>query len=119
MERSARRVHAERDRRRLPRRGPVARWSRRIAGLLATAAFIGVGVVSAQMILPDKQGISAAPAATPAPKAKKKVKKVVKAKPKHHGLTKAQREARTAAVAEVRRQGYTTLKLSDYDAKAS
>jgi LppP/LprE lipoprotein len=113
-------VHAERDRRRLPRRGPVARWSRRIAGLLATAAFIGVGVVSAQMILPDKKGISAAPAATqtPAP-AKKKAKKAAKAKPKHHGLTKAQRAARTAAVAEVRHQGYTTLKLSDYDVKAS
>lgn len=113
-------MHAERDRRRLPRRGPVARWSRRIAGLLATAAFIGVGVVSAQMILPDKKGISAAPAATQkhAP-AKKKAKKAAKAKAKHQGLTKVQRAARTAAVAEVRHQGYTTLKVSDYDPRAS
>src|SRR3954454_7472476 len=121
MERSARSVHAERDRRRLPRRGPIARWSRRIAGLLATAAVIGVGVVSAQMILPDKKGISAAPAATQksAPAKKKAKNKATKAKAKHHGLTKAQRAARTAAVAEVRHQGYTTLKLSDYDAGAS
>jgi hypothetical protein len=113
-------VQAERDRRRLPRRGPVARWSRRVIGVLATAAFIGVGVVSAQMIIPDKTAISAAPAATqtPAPK-NKKAKKSCKAKPKHHGLTKAQRTARTAALAEVRHQGYTARKLSDYDVHAS
>jgi hypothetical protein len=120
MERSARRVQAERDRRRLPRRGPIARWSRRIVGLLATAAFIGVGVVSAQMIIPDKKALPAAPAAThkPAPK-KAKAHKAAKRKPTHHGLTKAQRTARTAAVAEVRHQGYTARKLSDYDVHAS
>jgi LppP/LprE lipoprotein len=114
-------VQAERDRRRLPKRGPVARWSRRIAGLLATAAFIGVGVVSAQMIMPDKKAVSAAPAATQTPAAKKKkaAKKTAKAKPKHRGLTKVQRAARTAAVAEVRHQGYTARRLSDYDVKAS
>src|SRR4051812_39585261 len=122
MERSARRVQAERDRRRLPKRGPVARWSRRIIGLLATAVFLGVGFASAQMILPSKgdKAIAVAPAATP-PKVKAKAKKkavkpAVKAKPK---LTRAQRLARKNAVAEVRRQGYTTLKLSDYDVKAT
>ena len=35
------------------------------------------------------------------------------------GPTKAQRAQRTAAVAELRRQGFTTLKLADYDYKAT
>jgi hypothetical protein len=121
MERSARRVHAERDRRRLPQRGPVALWSRRVLGLLATAAFIGVGVVSAQMIIPDsgKKVIAEAPAATqtPTPKAKKSAKK--KAVKKKAGLTKAQRAAREAAIKDMRGQGFTTTKLSDYDPKAT
>ena len=38
MERSARRVKAERDRNRLPKKDPVSRWSRRVAGVLATGA---------------------------------------------------------------------------------
>jgi hypothetical protein len=122
MESSARRVRAERNRRRLPQRGPASRWTRRVAGLLATAVFLGVGVVSVQMVLPDGDTgnavISPAPAATPVKqKAKTKAVKAKAKKPK--GLTKAQRQARTAAVAEVRRQGFTTIKLSDYDPKAT
>src|SRR3954471_17049288 len=122
MERSARRVHAERDRRRLPDRGPVSRWSRRIFGLLATAAFIGVGVVSAQMILPNSGEKSnaalSAPTATATPKAKKSTKKKAAAK-KKSGLTVAQRKARAAAIKDMRVQGFTTTKLSDYDPKAT
>ena len=112
-------MRAERQRQRLPRRGPAARWSRRIAGLVGTAALIGVGVVSAQMILPDKgeRVISAAPAATQTPTPNKKGKHAVRKKTP--GLTKAQRAARADAVAEVRRQGYTTLKPSQYDPKAT
>ena len=37
-------VRRERDRNRLPARSPWARWTRRIAGLLATVAFLGVAV---------------------------------------------------------------------------
>jgi hypothetical protein len=121
MDSSARRVKAERDRRRLPSRGPVARWVRRITGLLATAAFLGVGFVSAQMILPDggeESVIEEAPAATqeptPEPKAKE-AKKPKRPKP----LTRAQRRAREDAVAEVRAQGFTTLKPTDYDPRAT
>jgi len=119
MDANARRVKAERDRRRLPHRRGPALWARRIAGLLGTAALLGVGVASAQMILPsggEEPVIAATPSPTPA---KAKPKKAVKAaKPKPKGLTKAQKAARADAVAEVRRQGFTTLKPSDYDPKA-
>jgi hypothetical protein len=73
------------------------------------------------MILPndDDQGAAAAttPIATPAKAAKAKAHKAKAKKPK--GPTKAQRAQRTAAVSELRRQGFTALKLSDYDYKAT
>jgi hypothetical protein len=119
MDPEARRVKAERDRRRLPHRNGPARWARRIAGLLGTAALLGVGVASAQMILPDggeEPVIAAEPTATATPKPKPE-KKATKSKRK--GLTKAQKAAREAAIAEVRRQGFTTLKDSDYDPRAT
>ena len=123
MEASARKVQAERNRNRLPHRGRASRWARRIAGLLATAAFLGAGVAMALMILPDtgndESAIAAAPTTTPV-KEKAKKKKVVKKKAtKPKGPTKAQLAMRTAAVAELRNQGFTTLKLSDYDPKAT
>jgi hypothetical protein len=123
MEASARKVQAERNRRRLPPKRSEYRWARRIAGLLATAAFLGAGVAIALMILPDGGGeesaVAAAPTATPVKEktAKKKTAKKKQSKPK--GPTKAQLAARTAAVAEVRRQGFTTLKLRDYDPTAT
>jgi hypothetical protein len=117
MESTARRVKAERDRQRLPYRSGMERWTYRIVFVLATAAFLGVGVASALMILPDDKSdtgtaLVITPTATPAHKT---------AKPKHakpKGPTKAQRAQRTAAVAELRRQGFTTLHVSDYDYKA-
>jgi LppP/LprE lipoprotein len=120
MDPEARRVKAERDRRRLPRRNGPARWARRIAGLLGTAALLGVGVVSAQMIRPDDGGeaviaATPSPTATPKPKASKKTD----TKPKRKALTKKQKAAREAAIAEVRSQGFTTLKDSDYDPRAT
>ena len=120
MEASARRIKAERDRNRLPKRGPWSRWTRRIVGLIATGAFVGVGVVSAQMILPDPDGNASAvvptATATATPKASKKSEKKKPKKPK--GLTKAQKQAREDAIDEVRAQGFTTLKASDYNPKA-
>jgi hypothetical protein len=120
MESSARRVKAERDRNRLPKRRAAARWTRRIAGIVATGALIGVGYVSYDMIRPD--GGDAVVAATPTPTATPKAKKPSrKHKPatKHKGLTKAQKAARADAVATLREQGFTTLKESDYDPKAT
>ncbi len=113
---TARRVRADRNRRRLPQRGAVSRWTRRITGLLATAVFLGVGVASYKMIVPDHKAAAGAalapePTATPATHHKRH-------KATHHALTKAQKAQRTAAVAEVRRQGYTALKASDYDPRA-
>jgi hypothetical protein len=123
MDSSSRKVQAERNRNRLPPKRKSYRWMRRIVGLIATIAFIGVGVAIAQMVLPDKQGTDAA-AATPSPtpvkeKATKQkaAKKKKAAKPK--GPTKAQREALAAAVTTLREKGYTTLKQSDYDVKAT
>ena len=120
MESTARRVKHERDRQRLPYRSGMERWTLRIVFVLATAAFLAVGVASALMILPDKSNEGAAvvitPTATPAHKTAK-AHKQKSAKPKRP--TKAQLAQRTAAVAELRRQGFTTLKLSDYDYKAN
>jgi hypothetical protein len=123
MDASARRVKAARNRQRLPPRSPASRWSRRLAGLLATAAFLGIGVASALMIVPDSNGgasATAAALATPAKTHKPAATAKPKPKPKKpKGPTKAQRAQRAAAVAEVRRQGFTTLKLGDYDYKAN
>ncbi len=120
MDATARRVKAERNRQRLPQRSATSRWTRRLIGLLATAAFLGIGVASALMILPDSgsgAATTAGPTVTPAPTAKPKAHKARPKKPK--GPTKAQLAARTAAVAEVRRQGFTTLRLADYHYKAT
>jgi hypothetical protein len=115
-------VQAERNSRRLPPRRKSYRWTRRIAGVLATIAFIGVGVAIAQMVMPDRDDTEAnaaalAPAPTATPAKKHKAAKKKKAKPK--GPTKAQRQALKNAVATVRAKGYTTLKPSDYDPKAT
>ena len=120
MESTARRVKHERDRQRLPYRSGLERWTLRFVFVLATAAFLGVGIASALMILPDSKDKGTAVAITPVPTTAHKTAKHEKAKSsKPKGPTKAQRAQRTAAVAEVRRQGFTVLKLSDYNYKAN
>jgi hypothetical protein len=113
------RARRERNRRRLPRRSAASRWTRRIAGLLATAAFLGVGAVSAQMIIPDANEEVVAATPTPTPTATPKGKQTTKPKAKKpKPLTKAQKAARQDAVAVVRAQGDTTIKATDYDPRA-
>jgi LppP/LprE lipoprotein len=104
------RTRRERDRRRLPERSPWARWTRRIAGLLATAAFLGVAVAIYQMVRPDGGAavVASEPTATPAAKSKGKGAK----------LNAAQKRARSRAVKEVRERGDTTLRPEDYDPRA-
>jgi LppP/LprE lipoprotein len=123
MDSSARRVQAERNRKRLPPRRKANRWARRIAGLIATIAFIGVGVAIAQMVIPERDGGEAnaavAPTATATPAKKHKSAKKKKRASKPKGPTKAQRLALKNAVAVVRQKGYTTIKQSDYDPKAT
>src|SRR3954452_22374650 len=122
-ERRARKVQTERNSRRLPPRRKSHRWARRSAGVLATIAFIGVGVAIAQMVIPDRSGpepnaAAIAPTATAAPARKHKQRHRHKlSKPK--GPTRAQRQALEDAVAGVRLKGFTTLKRSDYDATAT
>jgi hypothetical protein len=118
--RSARKIRRERNRRRLPPRSAGFRWMRRIAGLLATAAFLGAGVAAALMVIPDSDSSAKATVvATPTPTPKAKPKPTPTPKPKPKSLTKAQKAARAAAVDEVLRQGYTTLKPGDYDPRAT
>jgi hypothetical protein len=99
-------------------RAPVrTRWPRRIAGVLATAALLGVAIAMAAMILPDSKpdasgGLSqsTSAAATPTASAKKQAAK-------HNGpvLTAAQKKVRTAAVASLRAQGYEPVSLKSFD----
>jgi hypothetical protein len=125
MDPEARKVQAQRNRRRLPPQRRAARWMRRIAGLIATAALLGSGVAIATMVMPDdgEDVVAAAPAATagaedkPAKKKTATAKKSKRAKPK--GPSKAQLAMRKDAMAIVRANGYTTLRQSDYDFKAT
>lgn len=110
----------ERDRRRLPERSPWARWSRRIFGLLATVAFVGVAFAIFDMVRPESAEVTASEAtvtATATPKKGKKAsskKKSTKPKP----LTAKEKRARAEAVAVLREQGDTTLRDEDYDPRA-
>jgi LppP/LprE lipoprotein len=94
-------------------RGP-ARWARRIAGLVATGALLAVAVAILTMLLPGSDSAppetaASAPAATPTPaKADKQASQPA-------GLTPAQKHARSAAVSELRTQGYLPVRLRDYD----
>ena len=81
------------------------RWPSRMLGLLATAAFLGSGVLIASWVMPQKDE-PAAPARQSA--AGKKPKKV---KPK---LTKAQLKLRKAAVAKLADDGYEPVALASW-----
>ena len=111
------RTRRERDRRRLPERSPWARWTRRIAGLLATAAFLGVAVAIFQMVRPDGGAAVVASEATATPEAEA-ADKSSKGSSKSKALTASQKRARKRAVDEVRAQGDTTLREADYDPRA-
>ena len=93
-------------------RSPVARWARRILGVAGTAAVLAVGVVIATLVLPsdDDEVVSPAPAATPAPV------KAEQPKQEEPRLNARQRNERRRAVDQVRREGYTPVKLADYRA---
>jgi hypothetical protein len=83
------------------------RWPSRILGVLATAAFLGTGVVIALMVMPEpkeKAAVSATP--TPAPPAKTKAAK----KP----LSDRQLAARRAGVRTLVEQGYEPVRLADW-----
>ena len=88
---------------RVRRRSAVATWAGRVLGLLGTAAVLAVGVVVATMVVSgsDNEVVGAAPAATPE-------------QPGTSRLTSRQRAERRRAVDEVRRRGYTPVRLADY-----
>jgi hypothetical protein len=100
--------------------GGVGRWIARVLAILATGALLAVGVAVATMIRAetdssaDDQALIAQPTPTPAPKPKPAKHKAKRAK-----LTKAQRAARNAAAAELRRQGYRPVRLADWHARQS
>jgi LppP/LprE lipoprotein len=88
---------------RLPRR---RRWPKRVLAFFATVAFLGSGVLIAYMVMPEKD--TPAPPANPGAAAKGAAPK---AKP---GLTKAQKQARHAAVAKLSAEGYEPVRLADW-----
>src|SRR4051794_34900760 len=92
---------------RYPRR---RRWPKRMLGLLATAAFLGSGVLIASWVMPQKD-TPLAPAPQPGAAAKKKAK----AKP---ALTKAQLKQRKAAVAKLTTDGYEAVSLRTWRPKS-
>jgi hypothetical protein len=89
-----------------PARPRRRRWPSRILGLLATAALLGSGAAIAAMVMPERDVavVPEAPAATPAPIAKKEP----------GGLTAAQKQARHAAAVTMREQGYEPVRLADW-----
>jgi len=92
----------------------VRRWAARIVALLATAALLGVGVAIAAMVRPDSesnandQAARRTPTPTPAPH---------KTKKRAPHLTRSQRAARSAAVAQLRRRGYRPVRVADWHAR--
>jgi hypothetical protein len=75
-------------------------------GLLATAAFLGSGVLIASWVIPKDESVAPVPRAGAAAK-----KKPAKAKP---SLTKAQLKQRKAAVAKLTAGGYEPVTLRDW-----
>jgi hypothetical protein len=99
---------------RVIRRSPAATWTGRVLGVIGTAAVLATGVVAATMVLSaDDEEVAAAPAARPAPKPRTDAdeKKPRRSAPE---ITPRQRQERTQAVDEVRRQGYEVVDLDDY-----
>jgi len=74
--------------------------------VLATVAFLGSGVLIAYMVMPEKD--TPVPPANPGAAANGTA-----AKPKP-GLTKAQKQARHAAVAKLSAEGYEPVRLADW-----
>jgi hypothetical protein len=113
MDASARRVQAERARRRLPPRLRSRRITARITGLVGTAGVAAAALAIALMVMPSHNSTgeaALAPTPTPTPHHKAKPHKPA-------GPSKAQLKQRNAAVAVLHDQGYTPVKLSDYDFK--
>ena len=105
------------------RGGKAFRWARRITGLIATAAFLGAGVAIAHddPARGDGQEVAASPAlATPTADAEAPRRR----RPRRRRASRRARPRRSSRRARTRSRscapkGYTTLKQSDYDPKAT
>ena len=83
------------------------RWPARVLGVLATAAFLGIGVAIALMVIPEPAeeetpARNTPPSAAEQPEAEKR------------GLTASQRAARRAAVGTLTEQGFEPVRLKDW-----
>lgn len=89
-------------------------------GVLATAAFLGVGFAIFQMVRPEGGAAVSASEPTVTPTATPKAKETKKTKPadKPKPLTKSEKRARADAVDALRERGDTTLHDEDYDPRA-
>jgi hypothetical protein len=105
------------------RRSPTRRWTRRIVGLLATAAMFAVGAVAASMILtPSGDEVAASPAPEKKagkargaePDVRRKDAKAEAREERRSGPSRKQRRQVREAVAEVRAAGYEPVELAAY-----
>jgi hypothetical protein len=97
-----------------PRRRGIRLWGMRVMGVTATSALLAIFAWALLSIYADRKDegvVSEAPAVTAPAKAKPADKPKKKAKPK---LTRAQRQARAAAVATLGELGYRPVSLSTY-----
>lgn len=94
---------------RIELRSPLAKWTRRVLGVIATAAFLGAGAYGASLVLATDENESAS-----VPPAGQNPGKEGKRQAKAKKLTKEQRVQRNRAVAAMRRAGYTPVSLADY-----
>ncbi|HET8952048.1 MAG TPA: LppP/LprE family lipoprotein [Solirubrobacteraceae bacterium] len=99
-----------------PRRKGVRLWGMRLMGVTATSALLAILAWVLLSIYAERNGgetvVSAAPAATPAPVAKKEKAAPRKAAPK---LTPSQRRDRAAAVVTLGGLGYRPVTLKTYE----
>jgi hypothetical protein len=99
------------------RRRGLRLWGTRVVGLLATAALLGVGVASALMVMPAREGdeLAALDALEPgSPDTAEGSSRDGKRSSKRR-LTRAQRRERARAADVLRDQGYRPLSLSTYE----
>jgi LppP/LprE lipoprotein len=118
---STRGVRGGRDRHSLPQRSPTARWTRRVFGVIATIALLGVAWAIYTMVRPasDDTSVAATPTATVAANTTDKHA----SSSKHHSKHKSKGPSK-AAVASLhhaedllRTQGFTTTSTKGYDVK--
>ena len=99
-------------------RGRVAKSLMRVLGLVATAVLLAVGVAVVLMVT-DENPTTEPPQTFAAPNPTPAAKKKTPPRPQGQQLTPAQKASRTAAVKQLRGQGYEPVSLATYKPRQS